>query len=60
MERFTAVVVLALGSLVLIATAVSVALGLWETTVGKVLFLLLVVVGMWRAVGHLQIPSRAL
>ena len=59
MERFTAVVVLALGALVLIATVVSVALGLWETTVGNVLLLLLVAVGMWRAVGHLQIPPRA-
>ena len=55
-ERLTAAVVLALGSLVLLATVVSVALGHWETTLGKVLFLLLVLVGMWRALGHLPRP----
>ena len=55
-ERVTAAVVLALGSLVLLATVVSVALGDWETTLGKMLFLLVVLVGMWRALGHLPRP----
>lgn len=55
-ERVTAAVVLALGSLVLLATVVSVALGYWETTLGKGLFLLVVLVGMWRALGHLPRP----
>ena len=55
-ERLTAAVVLALGSLVLLATVVSVASGRWETTLGKVAFLLLVLVGMWRAIGHLPRP----
>ena len=59
MERLTAVVVLALGALVLLATMVSIALGEWETTLGKVLVLLLVLVGMWRAVGHLRASSVA-
>lgn len=58
MERLTAAVVLALGLLVLLATFVSVALGHWETTPGKVLFLLLVLVGMWRAIGHVPRPSH--
>lgn len=57
MERLTAAVVLALGALVLLATVVSVALGVWETTLGKALFLLLVLAGMWRAIGHLRDPS---
>ena len=57
-ERVTAAVVLALGSLVLLATVVSVALGDWETTLGKGLFLLVVLVGMWRALGHLPRPSH--
>lgn len=59
MERFTAIVVLALGALVLIATIVSVAIDPWETTVGNVLVLLLVGVAMCRAVGHLRDPARA-
>lgn len=54
MERFTAVVVLVLGAVVLLGTAASAVLGSWESTGGKALFLLLVVVGMWRAVGHLR------
>ena len=58
MERLTAVVTLALGALVLVATVASVAGGRWETTLGKVLFLLLVLMGMWRAEGHLR-PLRA-
>ena len=57
-ERLAAAVVLALGSVVLLATVVSVALGHWETTLGKVLFLLLVLIGMRRAVGHLPRPSH--
>lgn len=54
MERFTAVVVLALGGLFLNATVASATLGRWETTVGKVLVLLLIVVAMWPALGHLR------
>lgn len=59
MERLTAVVILALGSLVLMATIASVAGDRWETTLGKVLFLLLVLIGMWRAAGHLRHPRAA-
>ena len=59
MERLTAAVVLVLGALVLLTTGYSVAVGAWETTFGKVLVLLLVVVGMWRASGHLRRPSNA-
>ena len=57
-ERLAAAVVLALGSVVLLATVVSVALEHWETTLGKVLLLLLVLIGMWRATGHLPRPSH--
>lgn len=57
MERLAAVVVLALGALVLLATAYSVALDLWVTTLVKVLVLLLVVAGMYRAVPHLRQAS---
>ena len=57
-ERLAAAVVLALGSVVLLATVVSVALGHWESTLGKVLFLLLVLIGMWRAIGRLPRPSH--
>lgn len=59
MERLTAAIVLALGALVVLATLVSVALGQWETSSGNVLVLLVVVVAMWRAVGHLRRPSHA-
>ena len=59
MERLTAVVVLVLGALVLLTAALSVAVGAWETTLGKVLVLLLVVVGMWRAASHLRRQSPA-
>lgn len=59
MERLTAVVMLVLGGLILLATGYSVAVGAWETTLGKVLLLLLVIVGMWRAVSRLRRPSSA-
>lgn len=59
MERLTAVVVLVLGGLVLLATGYGVAVGAWETSLVKVLVLLLVIVGMWRAVSHLRRPSSA-
>lgn len=59
MERVTAVVVLVLGAIVLLVTGYSVALGVWETTLAKVLVLLLVVVGMYRAAGRLRRTSRA-
>lgn len=58
-ERVTAMVVLALGSLVVIATVFSVTRNPRETLLGNAFVLLLVVVAMWRAVGHLQAPSRA-
>jgi hypothetical protein len=58
-ERLAAVTVLALGALVLLATAVSMALGYWENAAAKVLVLLVVAVGMWRAAGHLGGPSHA-
>lgn len=54
MERLTAVIVLALGAVILMATAYSVAVGVWETTLAKTAFLLLVVAGMYRATGHLR------
>ena len=59
MERFTALLVLALGATVLLATAVSVSLGSWQSTTGKLLLLLLVVLAMWRAFTHLRRPSHA-
>ena len=59
MERLTAVVILALGALVLIAMIASVAGGRWDTTLGKVLFLFLVLIGLWRAEGHLPHPRAA-
>lgn len=59
MERLTAVVVLAIGGLVLLAWGYSVSVGAWETTAVKVLVLLLVLVGMWRAVSHLRRTSSA-
>ena len=58
MERLTAAVVLALGGLVLLTTAYSVAVGTWETTLGKGLILLLVVVAMWRATSRLRRASN--
>ena len=58
MERLTALTVLVLGLTVLLLTALSVAWGEWESTVGRLLLLLLVLLGMWRAVAHLR-PVRA-
>lgn len=60
MERLAAVVVLVLGGLVLLATALSLAVGAWDTTVSKALVLLLVMIGMGRAVSHLRRPSSVL
>ena len=56
MERLTATVVLVLGTLVLAATLVSVATDSWEPTVGRILVLLLVGLGMWRVAPHLRRP----
>jgi len=55
-ERLTATIVLALGTLVLVGTLVSVALDRWEPTVGRLFVLLLVGAGMWRAASHLRRP----
>lgn len=57
MERLAAVVVLALGGLVLLATSYSVTVKAWEASLGRVLILLLIVVGMWRAAVHLRRSS---
>lgn len=54
-----AVTVLVLGGLVLFATAVSVALGHWETTTWKLVVLLVVLAGMWRSLSHLRVASHA-
>ena len=59
MERVAAIFVLALGATVLAAAAVSVIFGFWQSTLGKALLLLLVVVAMWRASTHLRRPSHA-
>ena len=59
MERVTAVVVPTLAMGVLLLTTTSIALGSWEMSVGKLPFLLLVSVGMWRETGHLRAPSTA-
>ena len=59
MEKLSAVVVLVLGGLVLLATVASVAVGQWETTLARVSVLLLVLVGMWRASSHLQASPPA-
>lgn len=56
MERLTAVVVLVLGGMVLLATGYSVSVGSWEMTLGRALILLLVIVGMWRAASRLHRP----
>jgi hypothetical protein len=58
-ERLAAVAVLSVGAVLLLATGVSVALGVYEHTVWKDLVTLLIVVGMWRAVGHLRPPLPA-
>lgn len=59
MERLTALFVLTLGATVLAATALSLSLSSWQSTIGKVLLLLLVVLAMWRAFTHLRRPSHA-
>ncbi len=53
-ERLTAVVVLVLGGLLVLATAAGVAHGRGDRIVVYVPVLLLVLVGMWRAGGHLH------
>lgn len=58
-ERLAAVVVLVLGGLALLATGYAVAVEAWESSLAKVLILLLVIVGMWRAASHLRRPSSA-
>lgn len=60
MERPAVLVVLALGAMVLLATAISLALGHWDLTLGRTMLLLVVVVGMWRASVHLRrsLPAR--